>query len=73
VLKQAQEWYDRCWDDWFSQRTPANEQRLELATAKLEEAKYHVKSNAEAKAAWQQKLQAEKDAKRAESDARYVL
>ena len=43
---------------------------LERADADLKEAKQRVESNAAAGRAWQAKLQAERDAKQAEHDAR---
>ena len=72
VLERAEQWHDRCWNDWLTSWTPANEERLEQSQAALEEARYHVASNdatRRERLAKQQAEEAEREArKQAELD-----
>ena len=65
-LKRMQEQYDQAWDDWFETRSQSARERLDRAEQQLQQAKGNKAANDEAKARWQQKLQAEEDERKAQ-------
>jgi sugar-specific transcriptional regulator TrmB len=67
-LKRMQEQYDQAWDDWFETRSQSARERLDRAEQQLQQAKGNKAANDEAKARWEGKLRAEKEAREAKHE-----